>query len=52
MNHGLNDNQEMERMYADWVEDCESQTFKIHDEKFKKWTDRTDTVDTYSDTSK
>ena len=48
LNHGLNDNQEMERMYADWVEDCESQSFKIHDENFQKWSDRTGTVDSQS----
>jgi len=42
LNHGLNDNQEMERVYADWVEDCESESFKIHNEEFQKWSDRTE----------
>ena len=42
LNHGLNDNQEMERMYADWVEDCESQSFKIYNPKFEKWNTRTE----------
>ena len=32
LNHGLNDNQEMERKYCDWVEDVESCSFNIFDE--------------------
>ena len=37
LNHGLNDNQEWERKYCDWVEDCESNQYEIFDEKAKKW---------------
>ena len=31
LNHGLNDNQEIERQYSDWMEDLESGTFTIND---------------------
>jgi len=37
LSHGLNDNQEWERKYCDWVEDCEAEQYEIFDEKFKKW---------------
>ena len=37
LNHGLNDNQEMERKYCDWVEDCEANQFEIFDKKYSKW---------------